>query len=101
MGETCLKKIVKKVLLPIINPGMKRMGYCRVSSTMDSHEKFSLLDSFYEILKNNNFIPNHIVDVGANQGSWTRKSLEHFPDAQITMFEPQVGMKAHVQDVLD
>ncbi|MEM6589887.1 MAG: FkbM family methyltransferase [Pseudomonadota bacterium] len=32
---------------------------------------------------------DHIVDVGANHGDWTREALQHYPQARVTMFEPQ------------
>ena len=59
------------------------------------------LDSFFSALKRGSFEPRHIIDVGANRGSWTRKALLYFPDAQYTLVEPQDHLKAHVQDLID
>jgi FkbM family methyltransferase len=35
------------------------------------------------------FDPQHIVDVGAHEGAWTRSALQFFPDAHYSLFEPQ------------
>jgi FkbM family methyltransferase len=59
------------------------------------------LDCFFGALKNLDFRPKHIVDVGANKGSWTRKALLYFPDAQYTVVEPQDHLKVHMQDLFD
>ena len=59
------------------------------------------LDCFFAALNGFGFHPKHIVDVGAHKGSWTRKALEYFPDAQYTLVEPQDRLKANIQDLLD
>jgi len=59
------------------------------------------LDCFLSALKRVGFQPRHIIDVGANRGSWTRKAVHYFPDAQYTLVEPQDGLKVHIQDLLD
>ena len=46
------------------------------------------------------FSPNHIVDVGANHGYWTRTALKYFPDAYYTLIEPQDFLRENVQDLL-
>jgi FkbM family methyltransferase len=45
--------------------------------------------------------PKHIVDVGANHGSWTRMALGIFPEAHFTMLEPQAWLIDHVKDLLN
>jgi FkbM family methyltransferase len=47
------------------------------------------------------FTPHHIVDVGANHGTWTREALRYFPDAYYTLLEPQNWLKKSFQDILD
>lgn len=59
------------------------------------------LDCFFSVLKRFGFHPKHIIDIGANRGSWTRKALLYFPDAQYTLVEPQDHLKVHIQDLLD
>src|ERR1700726_1451017 len=52
------------------------------------------------VLKRRGFSPNHIVDVGANHGYWTRTSLKYFPDVYYTLIEPQDFLRENVQDLL-
>ena len=33
------------------------------------------LEPFFSLLKRYGFNPKHIIDVGANKGTWTRKAL--------------------------
>lgn len=55
---------------------------------------------FFHCIKNLGFDPKHIVDVGANRGTWTRNALQYFPDAHYTMFEPQAYLSASFSDLL-
>ena len=59
------------------------------------------LDCFFAALKRLDFHPKHIIDVGANRGSWTRKAFVYFPEAHYTLVEPQDHLKVHIQDLLD
>jgi FkbM family methyltransferase len=59
------------------------------------------LEFFLSLLKRYGFNPKHIVDVGANKGTWTRRALTFFPDARFTLIEPQNHLKVHIQDLLD
>lgn len=65
------------------------------------YSKSHLLHNFYYILKKINFHPKHIVDVGANHGSWTREALNYFPDAHFTLVEPQYWLKESFKDLLE
>ena len=47
------------------------------------------------------FTPNHIIDVGANHGTWTRETLKFFPNAYYTLLEPQEWLQSSLQDLLD
>ena len=47
------------------------------------------------------FVPKHIIDVGANHGTWTRETLKYFPEAYYTLIEPQEWLKPSLQDILD
>lgn len=86
-----------------------RFGYTiSKNSTTTNHEnnsfqvenKQSLLVTFYNNLKNVNFYPKFVVDVGANTGTWTRELLHHFPDANVLMIDPQENLKANFQDLI-
>jgi FkbM family methyltransferase len=58
------------------------------------------LDAFFTLLNSFDFLPQHIIDVGANKGHWTRTALRYFPNAQYTLIEPQDRLKIHVQDLV-
>jgi FkbM family methyltransferase len=59
------------------------------------------LEPFLSLLKRYGFHPKHIIDVGTNKGTWTRRALPFFPDAHYTLVEPQDHLKVHIQDLLD
>lgn len=42
------------------------------------------------------FVPNHIIDVGANKGRWSRDARAIFPDCGFTLIEPQIEMKTRL-----
>jgi FkbM family methyltransferase len=44
-------------------------------------------------LKDLGLNPSHVIDVGGNRGDWTRTVLSVFPDACVTMFEPQTELQ--------
>jgi FkbM family methyltransferase len=60
-----------------------------------------ILNPFLSLLKQLQFAPAHIIDVGANKGEWTRAVIQFFPQAHYTLVEPQEHLKAHIQDLLD
>jgi FkbM family methyltransferase len=93
---------MKKTLKKIIN----KLGYTlnKVNTdkpTMITNSKGYLLFNFYNNLKKMGFTPCHIVDVGANHGTWTREALRYFPEAYYTLLEPQNWLKKSFQDILD
>jgi len=55
---------------------------------------------FFQCIKNLGFNPSHIVDVGANRGTWTRNALQYFPDAYYSLFEPQAYLSASFTDLI-
>jgi FkbM family methyltransferase len=60
----------------------------------------SPLEECFGAMKRIGFKPEHIVDVGANHGGWTRTALRYFPDAYYTLLEPQAWLKKSVEDLL-
>ena len=87
----------------LVQSGLSKFGLrlMRNGSLVQAPQPANGLDCFFGALKNLDFRPRHIVDVGANKGSWTRKALLYFPDAQYTLVEPQEHLKVHMQDLLD
>ncbi|WP_264531321.1 FkbM family methyltransferase [Flavobacterium sp. N502540] len=86
---------------------LRSLGYTltRVNAVnpakIDINSKNLLLSNFYNNLKRFNFQPKHIVDIGANHGTWTREVLQYFPDAYYTLVEPQNWLKESVSDILE
>lgn len=69
----------------------------RISTSSQSPEP---LHRFLSCIQTLGFTPNHILDVGANHGNWTRASIQYFPQAHYTLVEPQDGLKVHVSDLI-
>src|SRR5262249_6104921 len=59
------------------------------------------LDNFFPLLRRLGLKPRHIIDVGANHGSWTRCAIRYFPSGAYTLIEPQANLKTHIQDLID
>jgi FkbM family methyltransferase len=96
-----LKSIIHKITDRIAH----RFGYVRKTAlsnqpVVDTYGKNNLLHTFYGILKSARFHPKHIVDVGANHGTWTREALQYFPGCRFTLLEPQAQMQESVKDLL-
>lgn len=99
-----MKKIIKKIAIKLFNPIAKRLGYVRGVQTVNlknAFEKNTLLEVFFDNIKSMGFVPKHIIDVGANHGTWTRETLKYFPEAYYTLIEPQEWLKPSLQDILD
>jgi FkbM family methyltransferase len=50
-------------------------------------------------LKNMGMTPRHIVDIGANHGGWSRTALSIFPQAYLSIFEPQQRLAEYLADL--
>ena len=57
--------------------------------------------TFFTVLQRLEFDPKHVVDVGANEGLWTRQAIQFFPRARYTLIEPQDHLKQHIQDLIE
>ncbi len=99
-----MKKIIRRIAIKLINPIATRLGYVRGQKVIyanNSFEKNSLLEVFFENIIAMGFVPKHIIDVGANHGTWTRETLKYFPNANYTLIEPQERLRSSLQDILD
>lgn len=93
---------MKKLLKRIINKTGYTLNKVNTNTpTLNSSSKDYLLFNFYDTLIKMGFTPCHIVDVGANHGTWTREALRYFPEAYYTLLEPQNWLKKSFQDILD
>ncbi len=89
--------------MKIIESIFKKLGYTktkRIHKLAHTSDKDFLLTNFYNTLKKFEFSPNHIVDIGANHGTWTREALRHFPKSSFTLLEPQYWLKESFNDIL-
>lgn len=96
-----MKQSIKKAIIKLFDPFAKRLGYQTVDQSNAATDKGSLLNNFYNVLKQIQFEPRHIVDIGANHGTWTRTALRFFPDAFYTLIEPQGWLKDSIKDLTD
>lgn len=99
-----MKEKFRKFLIKLFNPIAIRLGFIhwsKIDRQRDAYAKNSLLDTFFSNICEIGFVPKHIIDVGANHGTWTRESLKFFPDAFYTLIEPQEWLKSSVQDLID
>ena len=83
----------------LINGVLAKLGY-RLSAVGTPVTPANPLDSFLARLERRGFRPGYLIDVGTNHGGWTRAFLKRFPDAAVTMIEPQEGLKTYVADLL-
>jgi FkbM family methyltransferase len=96
---TLLSLMIKRLVQLAL--GKFGLRIVRTDTPVQPADAFAGLHSFFEALSKRGFNPQHIVDVGANRGIWTRKAIAYFPDAQYTLIEPQDHLKAEIQDLLD
>lgn len=68
--------------------------------TRTVYAKEDLLEKFFNSIKEMGFTPQHIIDIGANTGTWSRETLKYFPDSQFTLIEPQEWLSEKFQDLL-
>lgn len=97
-----MKKAIKKILIKVLHPIVTKLEYSK-KNTIQSNKfgKNDLLATLFDNIKTIGFIPQHIVDIGANHGTWTREVLRHFPEAYYTLLEPQQWLKKSFQDILN
>lgn len=73
-----------------------RRAGLRVSRWRPSN-RFDAMRDTLELLRGQGFEPRTIIDVGANVGTWSRTAHAVFPDAHVTMVEPQPACQRAVQ----
>ena len=88
-----MKKIIKQILIKVLQPFNNRLGFVSNDIIKNEFLKDNLLDNLFLNLKKIGFQINHIVDVGANTGTWTRKIMDYYPNAYFTLIEPQIKLR--------
>jgi len=84
---------------PLVQALLGKFGF-RLVRISEGPQASKGLNPFFALLKKLGFAPKHIMDVGANRGTWTREAIKYFPEAQYTLVEPQDHLKGHIQDLI-
>jgi FkbM family methyltransferase len=93
--------MMKKWVVPFLNEVLSPFG-ARVVAERESGKEpgdganpsaGALRRRLFDQLARKGFYPNHILDVGAHKGEWSRDALATFPESLFTLIEPQVEMK--------
>jgi len=88
-----MKNTIQKIL--------KLFGYRFFNlNSLQNSSKESLISIVFNLFHEVKFYPKHILDIGANHGTWTREVLKYYPDANYTLVEPQEWLKASFSDLL-
>jgi|688.fasta_scaffold60054_3 FkbM family methyltransferase len=95
-----MKKLLKRLLIKLLNPINKRLGFKRHHQFVNPYAKNTLLEGLFNNFKTMGFEPKHIIDVGANHGTWTREVLKFVPGAYFTLVEPQNWLRFSFEDLL-
>lgn len=95
-----MKSLFKKVLYKLIKPIAIRVGFQNEDITL-KYGKDNLLNNLFCNFKSIGFEPKHIIDIGANHGTWTREVIKYVPNSYFTLIEPQNWLKKSFQDLLN
>lgn len=94
-----LKPRIFKLLQKAIQPIAEKLGYILKPTAGLGQGKNALIGIAFKNLKSNGINPKHILDIGANHGTWTRKVIEIFPNAQYSLIEPQYWLEKSSLDL--
>jgi len=93
------KPRIFKLLQITIRPIAEKLGYVLKSKTKLGQEKNELIRMAFNNLKSKGLNPKHILDIGANHGTWTREVVKIFPTAEYSLIEPQYWLEKSTQDL--
>ena len=99
-----MKQLVKRILVFIVDPFVRRLGYEQRFFSHNEHKtnsKDDLISAFIGLIKSAGYSPKLIVDIGANHGSWSRVWKKAFPETSFILVEPQHWLKVSFSDILD
>ena len=94
-------KIIKKLIMLLITPINRKLGIIDKEIMKVDRSKNILLETLFNNFRIIGFEPKHIVDVGANRGTWTKEVLKYIPNAHYTLIEPQIWLANAFQDLLN
>lgn len=73
--------------------GYELKKFIPVPPPANPYRPVGVMEYLLEDLKARGFIPNAIIDVGANKGSWSKSTQFIFPEARFLLIEPQLEME--------
>ena len=79
-----INKILSKIIITLQN--LIPISF-KINHKFQNRNQVTNLDVIITSLKNKNFKPDYIVDVGCFQGIWTNKLLKFFPNSQYILFD--------------
>ena len=80
--------MINKILSKFINKLQKLLPISfRINHKFQNHNQVTNLDIIITSLKNKNFEPKYIVDIGCFRGVWTNKLLKFFPNSKYILFD--------------
>lgn len=97
----------RRIFHRFFGPVAARLGYFRPHQSKKPRvvdelgQKNNLLMSFYSAVEEAGLKPKHIMDIGANRGTWAQVARQTFPSALITMLEPQSWLQPSPQDLVN
>ncbi len=94
-----MKQIIK-ILLKKLNYEIRRIPEGQICIPGSASRPISNIESFLEDLRARGFSPEGIIDIGANQGHWTRLALSVYPETPVIMVEPQDEMEELLRELV-
>jgi FkbM family methyltransferase len=95
--KSLIKKVANKLGYQILKKEKSNnFPLNKLVVNIKANHKNNLLDNFFTILRNQNYYPETIYDIGANTGTWTEECLKYFPDTTYYLFEPQINLKKDI-----
>jgi len=80
--------MIKKILSKLIVTLQKSIPISfKINHKFQNRNQVTNLDIIITSLKNKNFRPDYIIDVGCFKGIWTSKLLKFFPDSKYILFD--------------
>jgi FkbM family methyltransferase len=87
-----INALIKKYLNPFLTKKIIRL--------LVNIPSYLLTDNLIIFLKENNYTPSLVLDIGSNHGRWTRKWAHAFKNAKFIMVEPQSWLQNSFRDLI-
>lgn len=100
MNRTQIREAVRRLWTLIAPPLRKALIANFLGMISDREKLISGIPSalgFLENVRRAGWLPNTIIDVGANVGSWSSMATQIFPDANVCMFDANPDYEPHLR----